>query len=171
MKLNIYIFLLVILCISSCSGQVSDISRDSLVINVHNSLPEGWTLMIQDKELIIEKTDSIWILEGNWINAPREDYEDSEKNKKRIIEYGQRQTARIVFEMVDLWTPEKIDSTKRTDNPNLPDYNTELFSLYEKEFIGFDNEYQRIFPWYVSEEAFMIYHKIVKKTFNEIDKK
>jgi hypothetical protein len=143
----------------------SNVDKDNLLTEIKAQLPDNWTMKIEAEQLIFEKLDSIWVLQGNWINAPASDYEDDELNKNRIMEFGKKQKARIVFDLEPKWSQQKMNQykLKKTSAP-FPDFNSSKYSLFKVEIIGMDGQYERVYPWTVNEETYRIYYKIISET-------
>lgn len=63
-------------------------------------MPSGWTFSESNDCFIIQKTDSIWELEGNYMNLPPEKKED---RNKRIQADGKKTVANIVIRHEKKW--------------------------------------------------------------------
>jgi hypothetical protein len=99
--------------ISQNSNNDQLFNDDNVLNNVIRFIPKGWMAKVNEGVLIIERTDSIWILEENWLQNPRED--KAERNK-RVISKGKRSTSYVKIEFEQKWSSEKLANVKTENN-------------------------------------------------------
>jgi hypothetical protein len=169
MKTKILLIAGLALFLTSLSYGNKEIKKDSLLKALQKEIPNNWNMRIYAQQLIIERIDSIWVLAGNWINAPASQYGTDEDNKKQILEFGKHDQARIVFNIEPKWTKEKFDNHKllETSDP-LPDFNSTNYSLFKQEVVGMDNEFERVYPWEANRETYHVYYKLIRQTLAEL---
>ncbi|MDQ7824535.1 MAG: hypothetical protein RDV48_17160 [Candidatus Eremiobacteraeota bacterium] len=71
------------------------------------ALPAGWKLWIDEDRLMVERSDPVWVLAGNRINAPAEKPEEREA---RIRKYGKKALCGFIFRLEPRWSAEKLKS-------------------------------------------------------------
>lgn len=135
---------------------------DSLLLKLQNNLPEGWLIRITDDTLVIENLTPMWVLNGNYINAPLSAYANNEENKNKIMEHGIKTHAQFSFYLVErvIETSAKKPKGKRKKvvlDDNSPNYLSQKFALYELIAIGCNGSFERHYPWDIQEQASKIY--------------
>ncbi len=78
---------------------------DAIISMIINYLPAGWTFTESNGFYIIQKTDSIWVLAENTLNAPAE---KKEEKIKRIKANGIKTVAKILVRYEKKWDFIKI---------------------------------------------------------------
>ncbi|MDX2361396.1 MAG: hypothetical protein QNK23_11365 [Crocinitomicaceae bacterium] len=125
---------------------------DSLLLQVVQELPPGWTAKIVDSVFSIEYEDSTWAAHGNWINAPEEVWE-LKNDSVWIMAYGEKIKMIFEFLLVDKMDVQSIEEMKRS-NPTYAYnriwhrsiYNSQNFTLLESARPPLDNEWYAVWP-------------------------
>ena len=106
--------------LSACEiRQVEPTKNDALLARLESALPAGWTMVVRDDSIAIERREKVWVLWENRINAPLSRETDEERSA-RIRKLGQPTTCRIVFRAEERWTPERV-AKARAANAALED--------------------------------------------------
>jgi len=144
--------------VSWCIVDQKIIDEDSLLLKLQKNLPKGWVMYASADTLTIENPEIIWMLQSNYINAPQDAYNDSEKNKSKITLNGTKTHAQFIFQLIK--KPKKSDNPKvdkEFENSVQANYYSEKYGLREIKAIGFDHSYARFYPWNIADEAGVIY--------------
>ncbi|MFA5403773.1 MAG: hypothetical protein WC358_02450, partial [Ignavibacteria bacterium] len=99
MKKSLFFFFLFVLSFSRCFSHISQDSipdDDKLLSKVKSLLPDGWSILIYEKVLVIQKEELAYILYENRINAPVS-MESREDINKRILAKGKMIVPKYVF--------------------------------------------------------------------------
>jgi len=139
-----------------CNSDQKIIETDSLLVKLQKNLPTGWSMHVTADTLVIENTEPMWMLQSNYINAPQDAFNDSEKNKSKITLNGKKTHAHFIFQLIA--KPKKNPKARNEFDPSSKaNYFSEKYSLVEIKAIGFDHPYARFYPWNIEDEAWKIY--------------
>jgi len=108
MKTLLILGLFSILTIQNISAQTeSVVPNDAILKVIKPVLPKGWIMYPKEDLLIVESTDTVFVLFENQINAPVS-VESKSDRVNRIKKYGKPQRSRIVYHFENKWSVEKI---------------------------------------------------------------
>lgn len=131
-QLFIALFLFAGLALTAQNDNNNDLKDDFVLMNVFKNIPAGWETYISDKLITIEKKDSVWLLNENWLNNPRE---DKEIRNKRIIEKGYKTKSAVKIAFEPKWSQEKVSETIKANKSYFNEINL-LPSKYKIESLS-----------------------------------
>jgi len=142
--------------LSWCNSDQKIIENDSLLVKLQKNLPIGWAIHVTADTLVIENSETMWMLQSNYVNAPQDAFNDSEKNKSKITLNGKKTHAHFIFQLIA--KPKKNQKARKEFDPSpKANYYSENYSLVEVKAIGFDHSFARFYPWNIEDEASKIY--------------
>jgi len=155
MKLFFLSIVFLLPLVSWCNPNQNVIDEDSLLLKLQKNLPTGWVMYVNTDTLVIENTETIWMLQSNYVNAPQDAFTDSEKNKSKITLNGKKTHAQFVFQLIK--KPKSTKANKELEASPLANYYSQNYGLVEIKAVGFDHPYARFYPWNIEDEASKIY--------------
>ncbi len=90
---------------------IKDPAQDKVLKQIHESLPEGWQMVIKQDVLEISRGEEITLLYQNSINAPLS-LETPQQKAERIKKYGKKVKSILRFRLEPLWDEQKIQTTQ-----------------------------------------------------------
>ena len=138
-----------------CNHNQKIIDGDSLLLKLQKNLPTGWAMRTYADTLVIENLETSWMLQSNYINAPQDAFNDSEKNKSKITLNGKKTHAHFTFQLIKKPKGKKAD--KEFESSTQANYYSENYGLMEIKAVGFDHSFARFYPWNIADDAEKIY--------------
>lgn len=89
---------------TNCFAQVA---TDQRLDAFQKAVPPKWKILQNDSELIVRRTDTVWLLADMRTNAPARVGETAEQYVERIQKYGKKIIPYYVFRAETLWSNEK----------------------------------------------------------------
>lgn len=161
MKLFFLLALFFLPFVGWCNHDQKIIDGDSLLLKLQKNLPAGWAMRTYADTLVIENLETVWMLQSNYINAPQDAFNDSEKNKSKITLNGKKTHAHFIFQLIKKPKKNSKVGSRRDEtlheNSLEANYYSENYGLMEIKAVGFDHSYARFYPWNIADDAEKIY--------------
>ncbi len=117
-----------------------DISKDTMLQNVVDELPEGWSAKITDHTLRFEFNRDVYIAPGNWINASI-DHWKLKSDSTWIKENGRACEAFIEYHIQSTHTSMKMPNKRYQSNKHLLSFTRQSSCLEQ-----YEAQYNAIWP-------------------------
>lgn len=140
-----------------------DVFKEDKVLNelyqkMQPYLNKGWKIKFEGLRMQLYKTDSIWVLLDNKINAPQDIYNTAEKRAK---EYGKKCIPEIILNIyparhsIDMLSPNSAITYEKAKGIETPNY-----QIFPYTVVGLDNQMYSVYPKKISEEVYSVLHAL-----------
>ena len=148
--ISILIISISVLSATNNKAKAQVLADDSLLVQLVQELPPGWTAKIEYSVFSIEYKDSTWAAHGNWINAHQSQIE--QKNDSVWIKTNGRKIRMVFkFQLIDKMDNDSIKKLKASEKKYQGPwahsiYNTQHFTLIQLTVPAMNDEYNAVWP-------------------------
>lgn len=103
---------LIVICFG-VNAQQSNEENDKILLNIKNKIPSNWNYIRTSSRIHLIRSDSVFILKENRINAPKESRDNLDE---RIKKYGQLGASKIIYRYEPRWSKEVLKNAYNSNS-------------------------------------------------------